>query len=80
MAKEVLWAYLRVSSEVQLEGLSMDTQEEHARAKAKELGFDIEILEDGGKSASDDNLDKRPSMAKLLEGVKAGFIKHVYVI
>src|SRR5689334_5646587 len=67
--------YLRVSSEEQVAGYSLDAQERAARAYCAELGWPIVgEYRDEGKSARTDDLSKRPEFARMLADVEAGLI------
>jgi len=54
--KEVLHIYCRVSSLVQVEGTSLNTQQEIGIKLAKQLEMDYVIHNEGGKSSANDDL------------------------
>ena len=76
--KDIIHCYFRVSSAVQKEGASLDVQEKVAREIAKNKNFDIELYQEGAASSNNENLDKRPQLAKILLGIREGSIKHLY--
>ncbi len=59
--------------------MSLDFQREIGEARAKELGFDFRVWNEGGKSSHHEEIDKRPILSQLLNELKAGEIKHLYV-
>lgn len=77
--KETLHSYLRVSSDIQLEGASLDTQEELGAKKANELGFKHQIWNEGSASSNKDDYDNRPVLRKLLNAIEDGLVKHLFV-
>ena len=77
---EQLHAYLRVSTRVQEEeGTSLASQESEALKKAKQLGLTPVIHNEQGKSASDETLDERVVLFNLLEKMKLGEVKNLFV-
>jgi DNA invertase Pin-like site-specific DNA recombinase len=78
--KPTLHIYTRVSTEVQAtEGTSLETQKELGIEKAKELGFNHKVWNEGGASSNYEDLDNRPVLMSLLREVEDGSIKHLYV-
>ena len=77
--KETLHSYLRVSSDIQLEGASLDTQEELGAKKANELGFKHQVWNEGSASSNKDDYDNRPVLRKLLNAIEDGLVKHLFV-
>lgn len=77
--KTILHIYCRVSSDVQLQGYSLQAQELAGIEKANQLGFDYQLHVDGGKSAKDEDISNRPSLMELLRLVDAGEVAHIYV-
>jgi site-specific DNA recombinase len=66
-------AYVRVSSEEQVDGFSLDAQDRAIESYCRENGFDIVArYRDEGKSARTDDLAKRPAFKQLLEDADAG--------
>lgn len=77
---ETLHIYTRVSTSVQEhEGTSIGTQQELGISKSKELGLKFKIWDEGGQSSNKDDLTNRPVLTQLLEEVKSGDIKHLFV-
>jgi DNA invertase Pin-like site-specific DNA recombinase len=77
---ETLHIYTRVSTSVQeLEGTSISTQQELGIKKSVELGLKYKIWDEGGQSSNKDDLTNRPVLTRLLEEVKTGDIKHLFV-
>lgn len=65
--------YLRVSSESQVENLSLATQERLILAHCEREGWPEPTLYiDAGKSAYNDDIQKRPRLAALVAAVQAG--------
>lgn len=78
--KEVLYIYTRVSTTSQKdEGTSLDEQKRLGIAKAKELGMDYEVHEEGAKSGSGENINDREVISNLLSLVNQGHVNHLYV-
>ena len=77
---EVLHIYTRVSTAVQAdEGMSLEFQRELGVKRAKELGFDYKLWNEGGKSSNHEELDKRPELSRLFNEIKNGVVKHLFV-
>jgi DNA invertase Pin-like site-specific DNA recombinase len=65
-------AYIRVSSESQVEGFSLQAQERAIRAYAQQHGWDVVTwYRDEGLSARVDDITKRPAFRTMLEDAKA---------
>ncbi len=78
--KHTLYCYIRVSLEEQkLKDYSPALQKSLGIKKATELKYDYEILEEGAASASKMDFENRPVFAKLLQLVKDGIAKHIFV-
>ncbi len=78
MNKEILHAYIRVSTDGQV-ATSIPEQKLDAENKAKSLGMELEIYVDEGISASKtDNINNRPEMQRLLEDIAERKVKHLY--
>lgn len=61
-------AYVRVSSDEQVEGLSLTSQEDKIREWCDAKGFEIiAMFRDEGESAYNDDISKRPQFAALLD-------------
>ncbi len=77
---DTLHIYTRVSSSVQeLDGTSLDTQQELGRKKSEELGFKHKIWNEGGASSKHEDLINRPILQKLLMEVEDGKVAHLWV-
>jgi DNA invertase Pin-like site-specific DNA recombinase len=80
LTKQVLHIYTRVSSSFQADkGTSLDFQLELGKTRAKELGFDYEHWDEGGKSSHHENIQDRPSLFALYEAIKLGKVKHLWI-
>ena len=78
--KEILYIYTRVSTTSQKEeGTSLDEQKRLGIAKAKELGMDYEVHEEGAKSGSGENINDREVISNLLSLINQGHVNHLYV-
>ena len=77
--KEILHIYTRVSSAVQEEGTSLETQKELGIKKSKELGMNYQIWNEGAASSHHENLTNRPKISELLFDIEKGNIKHLFV-
>ena len=77
--KQTLYIYLRVStSNQEKDGTSLPEQEKLGIQKAKTLGMDYEIHNEGSKSGSLEEISERPVLANLLCMVETGKVKHIY--
>ena len=77
---EVLHIYTRVSTVAQAdEGMSLDIQREIGLQRARQLGFDTKIWDEGGKSSNHEEIDKRPVLSRLLSEIQKGSVKHLFV-
>lgn len=76
----VLHIYTRVSTLVQAdEGMSLDIQKEIGIQRAKQLGFEPKIWNEGGKSSNHEEIDKRPVLSQLYGEIQKGAVKHLFV-
>ena len=65
--KKTAIGYLRVSSDEQVEGLSLSSQESKIREWCVARGFEIvAVFRDEGESAYNDDISRRPGFAALL--------------
>ncbi len=72
--------YVRVSSEEQVEGYSLDAQVRSATMYCASHDWEIvQEYRDEGKSARTDDLAKRPAFAEMLADAEAGFIDVIVV-
>ena len=77
---EILHIYTRVSTLIQAdEGMSLEFQKELGVKRAKELGFDHKLWNEGGKSSNHEEIDKRPMLSQLFNEIKRGSVKHLFV-
>ena len=75
-----LHIYTRVSTVTQADkGTSLDSQQQLGLKKAKELKFDYEIWNEGGRSSHHDDIQGRPKLYELFQAIKAGDVKHIWV-
>lgn len=78
--KDCLHIYTRVSTSSQeVDGTSLETQTEEGIKRAKNIGMDSRIWNEGGRSSSKDDLSNRPVLTELLRRVGQGEVKHLYV-
>ena len=70
--------YVRVSTQQQVEGFSLDDQRQKLVAYAESQGWAWEVFEDPGVSG--ELLRERPAMAALLEAVDNGTVQGVAVV
>ena len=76
----ILHIYTRVSTSSQEEeGTSLETQLELGIERAKKLGMDHKVWNEGGRSSSKDDLSNRPVLTDLLQKVDDGDVQHLYV-
>jgi DNA invertase Pin-like site-specific DNA recombinase len=77
---KTLHIYTRVSTFSQAEkGTSLESQRDLGIKKAKELRFNYEVWNEGGKSSHHDDIQGRPELYKLVQAIKAGEVKHLWV-
>ena len=77
---QTLHIYTRVSTAVQAdEGMSLDVQAETGKKRAKELGFEHILWNEGGKSSNHEEIDKRPKLSLVYNKIVSGEIKHLFV-
>ena len=77
---KTLHIYTRVSSLAQAnEGTSLSTQHQLGVKKAKQLGFNPNHWNEGGKSSHHEDINGRPVLLKLYEAMKRGEVKHLWV-
>lgn len=79
-ADRTLHIYIRVSTTAQAEqGTSLESQRDLGVKKAKELGFDFKVWNEGGRSSHHENIADRPELNALYVAMKAGQVKHLWV-
>jgi DNA invertase Pin-like site-specific DNA recombinase len=75
-----LHIYTRVSTVSQADkGTSLESQRDLGIKKAKQLKFDYDVWNEGGKSSHHDDIQGRPELYKLFQAIKAGEVKHLWV-
>lgn len=75
-----LHIYTRVSTVTQADkGTSLESQLQLGTKKAKELKFGIKHWDEGGRSSHHDDIQGRPKLYELVESIKAGQVKHLWV-
>ena len=78
--KKSLYIYLRVSSDKQYDdGFGLENQKELGQSICKNLGMVPIILNEGSKSSFKDDLENRPLLTQLLNDMKDGIVKHLWV-
>ena len=68
--------YIRVSTQEQTKGFSLDTQEEVGRKIAQEKGLKIRLRNEGGRSST---IHYRPVLEELKDDIAKGLVKHLWV-
>jgi DNA invertase Pin-like site-specific DNA recombinase len=78
--ERTLHIYTRVSTAVQAdEGMSLDFQTEIGVKKAKDLGFEYVLWNEGGRSSNHEGVDKRPFLSQVYSKIMSGEVKHLFV-
>ena len=68
--------YIRVSTQEQTKGFSLDTQEEVGRKIAKQKKLKFRLRNEGGRSST---IHYRPVLEELKDDIEKGHIKHLWV-
>lgn len=77
---KTLHIYTRVSTAVQAEqGTSLESQRELGIEKAKQLGFEYKVWDEGGRSSHHDDIAQRPQLNALYLAIKKGDVKHLWI-
>ena len=77
---ETMHIYTRVSTVAQAdEGMSLDIQRDIGITRAEQLGFLHKVWNEGGRSSNHEEIDKRPILSQVLNGIRVGNIKHLFV-
>lgn len=80
MAQQILHIYTRVSTQTQQdEGTSLDSQQELGIKKAKEMGFEYQVWNEGGASSKHEDFVNRPVLLELISEIDAGNVDHLWV-
>lgn len=75
-----LHIYTRVSTVAQADkGTSLKSQLELGIKKAKELKFEYEHWDEGGKSSFHEDIAERPVLFELYRSIRTGLVKHLWV-
>ena len=81
MKKEILHCYTRVSTRIQeTDGTSLENQKKLGIKRAKDLGFEHKIWNEGAKSSHHEDIGARPVLSSLLTDIRDGNVKHLWVI
>jgi DNA invertase Pin-like site-specific DNA recombinase len=77
---KTLHIYTRVSTTVQAEqGTSLDSQRELGIEKAKQLGYEYKVWDEGGRSSHHDDIAKRPQLNALYHAIMKGEVKNLWI-
>lgn len=77
---KTLHIYTRVSTAAQADkGTSLDTQLQWGIKRSKQLKFGYKHWDEGGKSSHHEDIQGRPVLFELFQGIKAGDIKHLWI-
>lgn len=77
---KTLHIYTRVSTIVQAEqGTSLDSQRELGIEKAKQLGYEYKVWDEGGRSSHHDDIAQRPQLNALYHAIKKGEVKNLWI-
>ena len=78
--ERTLHIYTRVSTAAQAEqGTSLESQHDLGVKKAKELGFNFKVWNEGGRSSHHEDIAVRPELNALYVAMKAGQVKHLWI-
>lgn len=61
------------------EGTSLLTQKQIGLARAKQLGLEAKVWNEGGQSSASETLQNRPVLSQLLDLIDSGQVKHLFV-
>lgn len=67
--------YIRVSTQEQTKGFSLDTQEEIGKTLSKKMNLNFRLRNEGGRSS----IRFRPVLEELKEDIEKGLVKHLWV-
>ena len=77
---DTLHIYTRVSTSAQEDdGTSLDTQRDLGTKKARDLGMEPKIWNEGGQSSKHDDLDNRPVLVSLIAAIVSEDVRHIWV-
>jgi len=74
-----LLIYVRVSSDKQVKGYSLEAQEKSGIAIANQNKWSYEVFVEAGRSAEKETLEERPALTKALELAEEGKVKCCFV-
>ena len=78
--RSVLHIYTRVSSDPQMkEGTSLEEQRKLGIKTAKSKKMNHQLWEEGSASSHHEGFENRPVFTQLLEGVRKGEVRHIFV-
>ena len=77
--KETLHIYTRVSTSGQVDGTSLDVQKDNGIELSNRLGMNYKLWNEGHGSGFEEFSEFRPVFSRLLENIKEGNIKHLFV-
>jgi DNA invertase Pin-like site-specific DNA recombinase len=79
-SSNTLHIYTRVSTMAQADhGTSLQSQLELGIKKAKDLGFEFQHWDEGGKSSHHEDIADRPVLFDLYRYIKTGIVKHLWI-
>ena len=76
---EQLHIYIRVSSDIQVDGTSLEEQERFGRECAERHGWEPVIYNEGSHTSNQDDPFLRPKMRELFTFVESGKVKNLFV-
>lgn len=77
---ETLHIYTRVSTAAQAEeGVSLENQRDQGITKAKSLGMEWKIWDEGAASSRHEDFLRRPVLLNLMREIEEGTVKHLFV-
>ena len=80
MSKEKLHIYLRVSTDPQAEeGFGLENQRDLSKAVCSSKGWTPIFYDEGAESSSNEDINSRPELVRLLGEVDRGVVKHLWV-
>ena len=68
--------YIRVSTQEQTKGFSLDTQKEIGMKISKKMKLKFRLRDEGGRSST---IHFRPVLEELKEDIEKGLVKHLWV-
>jgi len=77
--KEILHIYTRVSTSGQVDGTSLDVQKDNGIELSNKLDMNYKLWNEGHGSGFEEFSEFRPVFSQLLENIKIGKIKHLFV-